>query len=126
MQARAEIIAKAATKKKIATFVSVATLPPTTLKVAAEFGLTKVTAGVYLRQLEGAGEIHRKELQLRGARRSGKLPVTWVPGQSDDYIAAEDRLDPIITMRQACVRSYKLNHVRDPLVAALFGQAVHS
>ena len=123
MQARAAMIAKDAAKRKIAAYVAEAKLAPTTIKVATLFGLVKVTAATYLRQLEDAGEIHRVELAPTGARRSGKLPVIWVPGKSADFIPKEERLDPLITLRQKVVRTYALNHKRDPLVAALFGAA---
>ena len=120
---RAEIIAKAATKKKMAAFVASAKSPPTTVKIAYIFDLSKTTAGTYLRELERAGAIHRQEVTAGAPSRSGKLPAVWVPGQSDDYIAEEDRLDPLITLRQKSVRAYALNHKRDSLVAALFGAA---
>ena len=126
MQARAEIIAKATAKNKMAAFVVSAKIAPTTLKIANTFGLSKTIAGTYLRELERAGEIHRREVAPGAPSRSGKLPAIWVPGKGEGYIPEDERVDPIITLRQRSVHAYPAHHVRDPFVAAIFGQAVHS
>lgn len=126
MQARAEIIAKAKAKTKMTAFVAGAVIAPTTLKIANAFGLSKTTAGTYLRELERDGIIHRNELTSGSQRRSRALPSIWMPGKGAAYIPEADRLDPLMVMHQASVRKYPVHHVRDPLVAALFGAAVHS
>lgn len=124
MKARAEIIAKAAVKIKIKTFVAKAKTPPTTLKVANIFGVSKTAAGTYLRELERDGAVHRNEPTPGAPSRSGKLPAVWVPGQSADFVPKAERVDQAMIMRQRSVRIFPAHFVRDELVTALFGAAV--
>lgn len=121
---RAEILVKAAMKKKIVAFVAAAKVPPTTMKIAYIFGLSKTGAGTYLRELESAGEIHRQPRAMGAPPPSRALPILWMPGQSADFAPKEERVDLAMVMRQRSVRIFPAHFVRDELVAALFGAAV--
>ena len=120
---RAEIVAKVEAKKKMIAFVIEQGSEPTAAKIAAAFGISTTNVNTYLRELERAGEIHRKP-GVWFERKAGMPPSVWAAGPARGYVSEDERMDPIITLRQRFTSTWKRGQAqRDSLVAALFGAA---
>lgn len=89
---------------RIETFIEVSG-GATTSEASEHFHMAHSTVCAYLRELRGQGRIRRHK-------------KTWEIGEDTDFLAA----DTSVPEARAIVSAWSLNHVRDPLVAALFGE----
>ena len=87
-------------------------------RILAVFGYPRAMVNTWLHEMEQTGHvvlIKKNEARIRNY---------WMAGENKTPLANFRRHDP--TIRQVFVKAKQIGMVRDELVAALFGQAVHA
>lgn len=84
----------------------------TAIQIERHTGLANSTVCAYLRELRGEGRIRVRKVEGMKARHN-----VWEAGVDHDFINADD-----VPESRSTVKTWAPHHVRDPLVAALFGQ----